>query len=168
MISIRIVFKKVWLSNVVCPGFKFVRGHQLAFFVVRVQKPDKLILLKKIAAHLRPLCLKLETIIICVVSDHDVLIPHDRISNMTIEFVLFLSAGQMSSLSGGVANEKWGDVPFDFAEEVLGLGDVDVGRNIVGERIEGRSNGHGAAQQLAINLRRKTDDGRCVIYGYRL
>ena len=36
LVSVREVFEKVGLSNVVCPCFKFIGGHQIAFFVVSI------------------------------------------------------------------------------------------------------------------------------------
>ena len=83
----------------------------------------------------------------------------------------------MSSLGCCNTDKKRRNVPFDFTEEVLRLGDVDVWWNIVGERIRGRSDGHGDARQLAINLRRKrttdgalftvTDYENCVFVGLK-
>ena len=118
-------------------------GHKVAFFVVSIRKPDRLILVKKIATHLRPLGLELKAVVICVVTNSDVLVPCDRVSNMMIELVLLLATGQMSSLDRSVADNDWGSVPFANAEVVLGLGNVDVGWNIVRERVIGRSDGHG-------------------------
>ena len=85
---------------------------------------------------------------------------------MPIKFVLFFTSSPICSLSLVGAVQEWWNVPLDFAEDVLWLGEINIGRDGIRERDDGGSKGHGDGRQLSYQFNVKMDDGRFAIYGF--
>ena len=129
------------------------RWHlEVAIDVVHVGKPDEFILAGDVLAHLSPLLIKMEAVIVDVVSKCDVEVPCDRVADNLVLGVLNLSLVIMCTL---FLCRTWsvGRIsPLTSSKLILWLGDVNVGGNDVKERLRGRCEQHGGWQQLAIDF----------------